>query len=304
MECAELFCGIGGFRLGIESNWQQQANAEINTNRDSIPCKSQQPNESTKWRNDINTVWANDFDKYACAIYRYHFGKIHEADISTVGASDVPDCDLITFGFPCQDISIAGKRAGLAEGTRSNLLVEAMRIIRAKKPKYFIAENVPGLFSVNEGYDFYKAIGMFTDSGYDVQWQVLNTRWFLPQNRERIYFVGHLRTIRRPEIFPIGEASRVNEGVEITRESVIGCLRARGEEDMHSGLNLISSNSQIRRLTPIECERLQGFPDNWTKYGKFKDDTIKEISDTQRYKCLGNAVSVPVVSAVVSRLSI
>lgn len=150
-------------------------------------------------------VWSNDFDKYACQIYRYQFGEIHEGDIRAVDADRLPDCDLITFGWPCQDNSVAGKRAGMGDNTRSGLLVEAIRILRVKKPRYFIAENVPGLFSVNKGLDFYSAIRMFTDIGYDVQWQVLDTRWFLPQNRERIYFVGHIRGEPQPQIFPIGE---------------------------------------------------------------------------------------------------
>lgn len=135
----------------------------------------------------------------ACAIY--------EGDLQAIDPADIPTPDILTFGWPCQDNSYSGKRAGQREGTRSGLLFEAVRILRSKKPKYFIAENVPGLFSVNDGYDFYEALRLFADAGYDVQWQVLDTRWFLPQNRKRIIFVGHLIGQRRPKIFPIGEAT-------------------------------------------------------------------------------------------------
>ena len=117
--------------------------------------------------------------------------------------------NLITFGFPCQDLSIAGKRTGLG-GSRSGLFFEAMRIIRACRPRHFVFENVKGLFSSNNGEDWFTVLREVADSGYDGQWQLLNTRGFLPQNRERIYFVGHIRGECRPQIFPIGEGCNGN----------------------------------------------------------------------------------------------
>ena len=308
--------------------------------------------------------------------------------------------DLITFGFPCQDISIAGKRKGIG-GSRSGLFFEATKIINVCKPKYFIFENVKGLFSSNNGECFKACLQEIADIGYDGQWQLLNTKWWLPQNRERIYFVGHIRGDCRPKIFPIGEngqepqniqrqtsgeQQRIFSKVQESRDGDNGCpesgrrsegrlnqigitgkdseatrvyspdgiartikngggqgaktglyqvkavltpdrpekrqngrrMKENGEpsftltgQDIHgvqispclnpndlrkgySGQNKQSMNKtgMIRRLTPTECERLQGFPDAWTE----------GLSDTQRYKTLGNAVSVPVVKAVVERL--
>jgi DNA (cytosine-5)-methyltransferase 1 len=148
-----------------------------------------------------------EIDKFAVksyqAIHEPKEGEWFAADIRNVQSNGVPNADIYCFGWPCQDNSIAGKRRGQGEGTRSGLLFEIARIIRVKKPSYFVAENVEGLFSVNNGIDFYQTIRLFTDLGYDVQWQLLNTMWFLPQNRERIYFVGHLRGLPRPEVFPI-----------------------------------------------------------------------------------------------------
>jgi DNA (cytosine-5)-methyltransferase 1 len=148
-----------------------------------------------------------EIDKFARKSYQaIHNPKEDEligTDIRLIQPERVPDADIYCFGWPCQDNSIAGKRGGQKEGNRSGLLFEIARIIRVKKPSYFIAENVEGLFSVNDGFDFYQTIRLFTDLGYDVQWQLLNTVWFLPQNRERIYFVGHLRGKPRPEVFPI-----------------------------------------------------------------------------------------------------
>ena len=223
-----------------------------------------------------------------------------------------------------------------------------MRIIEVKKPKYFIFENVEGIFSSNEGKDFEIILRTIADIGYDGQWQLLNTRWFLPQNRSRCYFVGHIRGRSRPKVFPIEETgdepnfretkianclqhpghsggnykgmtmvhstqTRNPNRPSLTKECDCGsgklyqkCCGAGGgsghlSKDDGTAYCLDSGNTQavelfekskIRRLTPRECERLQGFPDDWTE-GE---------SDTQRYKMMGNAVSVPVVKAVVERL--
>ena len=169
---------------------------------------------------------------------------------------------------------------------------------------------------------------MIANAGYDGQWELLNTRWFLPQNRERVFFVGHLREGCRPKVFPItGEFEQDKR--ELGRE-VSPCINARdykGIGNAEMGLVQVGSvangdagrvfdpegisctlkaegggwgaktglykiNTNIRRLTPTECERLQGFPDGWTE----------DQSDTQRYKQLGNAVSVPVVQAIIEKL--
>ena len=182
MKYFSMFSGIGGFELAIHQSF---------------------PN--------AQCVGFSEIDKYAIQIYKKHFPEHKNYGNATgIVPEEIPDFDLLTFGWPCQDNSIAGKRKGQAVDTRSGLLHQAVRILRAKKPKYFIAENVPGLFSVTEGRDFYETIRLFTDSGYDVQWQVLDTRWVLPQNRQRIYFVGHLREKPRPQIFPIGENDKIS----------------------------------------------------------------------------------------------
>ncbi len=244
----------------------------------------------------------------------------------------------------CQDMSIAGTREGFG-GQRSSLFFRAIEIINEVKPKYFIFENVKGLFSSNKGRDFEEVLQTISNIGYDGQWQLLNTKWVLPQNRERIYFVGYPRGNRRPEIFPIGEgefntkneegnrlielthnesdAKRVysSNGIAKTLKAVGGGLGAKTglyqvgvtkrnneiiesgisnavDANYHKGLDQhqqrtgVKVNSDIRRLTPMECERLQGFPDNWTE----------GISDTQRYRCIGNAVSVPIVELIMRRL--
>jgi DNA (cytosine-5)-methyltransferase 1 len=174
----DLFSGIGGFHKGI-------LEAGIK----------------------IEKSYFSEVDKYAIQVYKRHFPEAeYLGAVESIRGDKFPQFDLITFGFPCQDLSVAGKRAGLG-GKRSGLFSEAIRIINENKPCYFVFENVKGLFSSNEGNALEIILQAVADIGYDGQWQVLNTSWFLPQNRERIYFVGHPRETSRPEVFPITEGN-------------------------------------------------------------------------------------------------
>ena len=370
----DWFSGVGGFRLGLEQarlglekaniSYQQVGAVYASRRGTSIESRSE-PQPSA-----FECVGACEWDRWARAVYAYNFGHEPEwGDAKAVDPHELPDFDLLAFGWPCQDNSLAGGRAGQREGTRSGLLDCAVEILRVKKPSYFIAENVPGLFSVNDGHDFYATIRAFTDVGYDVQWQVLNTRWFLPQNRERIYFIGnrkdlpkrYFRGISRPQVFPIGEATEAHNETDSEVTSYIdsnyhkGWLdhgqrtmvltRTRSNQDYlnaevepplrqsdkaeilvamtaYTKGNRKDSRIQntstypwldgsqayavgqprLRRLTPRETERLQGFPDDWTRWGVIAGKKI-EISDTQRYKMMGNAVSVPVVQCVAEKLA-
>lgn len=438
----EMFSGIGGFRKGLE------------------PL-------------GYKCLWANDFYKYANLIYKKNYGgkELDERNIKEIRTEEIPEHDLLTAGFPCQAFSIAGKRKGFQE-TRGTLFFHIVRVAEAKRPKILLLENVKGLLSAQKGYCFYKILQTLDELGYDVEWQVLNSKYFgIPQNRERVFIIGHLRGTSTKQIFPIGKTyqdiaktseetqgegaririantlsaryykdgsenliqigdkpeSQVNrvyntkgisptlnantggrhipqikvhsmfprssksgkggighltkdngttycidssncQAIEVkplrwartekgralrkkhrqetkidntpfgngcrelveSKEDVSGCVTGAINKDSLLG-NI--PNRRIRRLTPLECERLQGFPDEWTKYGyikgetldyenvygwdEYKDDddewheiwtvvgkqklikSIKNtvlISDTQRYKVLGNAISVPVIN--------
>ncbi len=330
MRFIELFAGIGGFRYGLEkSNGQQQENPEVSRCGDSIGNQGKQPNQSQE-RGNYACVWANELDKYACQIYRKHYGEICEQDIRTVDPSTIPEHDLITAGFPCQSFSIAGKRGGFAD-TRGTLFFEICRIARAKRTPYLLLENVKGLLSHDNGDTFQTILRTLDELGYDCQWQVLNSKDLgVPQNRERVFIIGHLRGQPRPKVFPIGEINIQDDEREIMREQfdvsgkgygsqqdrvydpsgLMACLPNANPDNKLNifvpqtaqalqtdgqlrqgvswGTDKPQSARNIRRLTPIECERLQGFPDNWTE----------GISDTQRYKCLGNAVTTNVIEAI------
>ncbi len=277
----DLFSGIGGFHLGFE-----RAGFEV-------------------------TSYFSEVDPHAIAVYKNQFkNSTYVGSVTDVRGEDLPAIDLITFGSPCQDFSLAGKRQGMA-GQRSSLILEAIRLIKEKRPRVFIWENVKGTFSSNSGEDFAAILKEFTDiGGYRLEWQLLNTSWFLPQNRERIYLVGYSSEVRGdwPGAFPIGENNREVaelQGQHLPANTILQRYTATangtyiGERELAP--QAVVDNYRIRRLTPIECERLQGFPDNHTAFGDY-DGTTKPVSNTQRYRQCGNAVTVDVVQAIATKL--
>lgn len=181
----------------------------------------------------FDKVYFSEIDKHAIANYRYNFPKaIYAGDIRSITKETVPEgIDLFTFGWPCQDNSIAGKRAGQQEGNRSGLLYEAVRIIDTFRPLHFIAENVKGLRSVNGGIDFIetlKILSLFREGypQYDIEVQLLNGKWVLPQNRERYFFVGHLRGTGSRQILPVGENDGLSNTKRVETSACISSLTA------------------------------------------------------------------------------
>jgi len=151
----------------------------------------------------------------------YLNGEWYSSDVRTVNSTNIPRADCWTFGAPCQDFSIAGRRAGL-EGERSSLVREIFRILEeteeAYKPEWLIYENVKGMLSASRGLDFLSILTEMDRLGYDAEWQIINSRWYVPQNRERVYVIGHNRRRRRSEIFPITG----NGGESSTRQLIVG----------------------------------------------------------------------------------
>jgi DNA (cytosine-5)-methyltransferase 1 len=270
----DLFSGIGGFHLGFE-----RAGYEI-------------------------TSYFSEIDKHAVAVYKHQFPtSTYVGSVTDVRGADLPNINLITFGSPCQDFSLAGKRKGM-EGQRSSLVLEAIRLISECRPSVFVWENVKGTFSSNDGADFWAIIQAFTDiGGYRLEWQLLNTSWFLPQNRERIYLVGYSTTTRGDwrGALPIKNESREIIKIQGSRANTNSVTTRQGADTQGSYILIQSEQgSNIRRLTPIECERLQGFPDDHTAFGNY-DGEVKPMNNSQRYKQCGNAVTVDVVAAVAKK---
>lgn len=294
LKYASLFSGIGGFELGIQK---------------AIP--------------NAQCVFSCEVDKYARAIYRKQFEDITSSDIRTVRGKDIPEIDLICGGFPCQDLSLAGRRCGL-KGEKSSLVFELIRIIRETKPKHLLLENVKGLLSSNGGWDFARILIELEDTGYDIKWSVLNSKNYgVPQHRERVYIVGYIRGQCERKIFPIRQSYKENiiwneekrfidlqlEGSETTNISRTiqsryykGYSARYGENSGVIVYSCASYDCKIRRLTPLECERLQAFPDEYTSHGIDEEGKYIKISDTQRYKCIGNAVTTNVITAIIAEL--
>lgn len=230
----------------------------------------------------------SEIDKHAVKLYQGLYPDAEAmGDITKISTDElirlsrrIGGIDIITFGFPCQDLSIAGSRKGL-DGKRSGLFFEALRIIEAVRPDCFIFENVKGLFSSKGGADFKAVLQAVADLGlYDCQWQLLNTRWFLPQNRERIYFVGLLRgqQLFGRKIFPIGEKSQsINASGFEAEVQIASCLQSGGSSHIANGemkgMNLISYSKQGRNpeiredLPPLRSHTGCGH-DNYIAYQK------------------------------------
>ena len=193
-------------------------------------------------------VYFSEVDTNAIANYQYLFPEAHYVgSVTNIRGANLKRPNIITFGSPCQDFSLAGKRKGM-DGARSSLISEAIRLITETRPDLFIWENVKGTFSSNNGADFWAIIKAFTNiGGYRLEWQLLNTSWFLPQNRERIYLVGTLATSRRSsgDIFPIRESTiRANQRQSNT--PTVRCLTAGGKSGgHHSGMTLIKTVARI-----------------------------------------------------------
>jgi DNA (cytosine-5)-methyltransferase 1 len=317
MKYIDLFAGIGGFHYGIDQAYrrledEQQADMGLRTEesegKHNTRTRVSLPERHLRLSGNgtcADCVYSNEWDKYANSVYRRHYGECDNRDIRTVKSSEIPDFDLLCGGFPCQAFSVAGKRGGF-DDTRGTLFFEVARILKEKQPRLLVLENVKGLLSHDSGRTFKVILATLTELGYDVQWQVLNSKNFgVPQNRERVFIVGHLRGTTRPEIFPITGTNKENPIKGFYRQPLRYLDRNQKEISGDYGYALdgsgtwgISDGDKIRRLTPTECARLQGFPDDWCDLGA-EGETI---SDTQKYKMAGNAVTTNVVTAVMERL--
>jgi len=346
MTFLDLFAGIGGFHLGMEQAGHQCVGW---IEQDKFARKSYQAIY------DVKGVW-------------------NAGDIRTIRASELPRADCWCFGFPCQDISVAGKQKGLTSGKRSSLFFTVTGLIRdleeENRPSYLLIENVKNLLGINRGFDFLKLQIELDEIGYDIEWDVLDSAEVVPQHRERIFIVGHLRGRRTQQVFPItsddrkiavvskqqsntlttryGNAGGVGTYIAERKQSKKMIQRPRGNNGggIHSIAPTMTSNSyadnnlviqqlnqplhqqdrvylptgispalntgtdgnlqpkvlagiEIRKLTPLECWRLQGFPD-WV----FTRAQDAGLSDSQLYKQAGNSVTVPVIKAIAERMRV
>lgn len=213
-----------------------------------------------------------EIDKFANMSYtEIHEPKEEEwfgTDIRRTNADELPRADVWCFGFPCQDISVAGKQLGF-KGQRSSLFFTVTRLIRDTKeedrPKYLFIENVKNLLSVNGGCDFLKLLIELDEVGYDAEWQVLNSKNFgVPQNRERVFIIGHLRGRSGRKVFPIG-----GDNKEIGIKEL-----AKINHNRHS--SLMNSVLDINGISPtLDCMQGGNRQPKIMVIGTTKSDTAK-----------------------------
>lgn len=307
MKFLDLFSGIGGFRLGLERAGHTPVGwVEI----DKFARQSYQAmyNTTGEWT-------ATDINKVTDEQWREFNGTV----------------ELIAGGFPCQSFSIAGKREGFLNKTKGTLFFEVARAVKQIKPRFVFLENVKGLLNHDKGDTFRTILNAFDELGYDVQWRVLNSKNFgVPQNRERVYIIGHLRGDSGREVFSIfGENGEVNQTtinvVDNTDQPKVMVKEAtkkgydvatvgdsinisqpnsktrRGRVGHGIANTLVTGSEQatltseyrIRKLTPRECWRLQAFPDEL-----FDKAQQAGLSDSQLYKQAGNSVTVNVIEYI------
>lgn len=306
LRLADLFAGVGGFRLAFESQ-------------------------------GFRTVFSSEWNKSAQDTYEVNFGERPSGDICAVNAEEMPDFDVLCGGFPCQPFSIAGvskKNAlgrphGFNDETQGTLFFEILRILRTKRPRAFLLENVKNLKSHDKGRTFQVIQERLADAGYHTRTAVINARAVLPQNRERIFIAGFrsketaekfhfpLLADRSPALRDILEkkvpskyiltdglwkylqaykkkhaAAGHGFGFGLTPlDGIARTLSARYYKD-GSEILIPVRGKNPRRLTPRECARLMGFPDSFKIV----------VSDTQAYKQFGNSVAVPVVRAIAKEM--
>lgn len=301
----DLFCGIGGFRLALES----------------LGAKC---------------VFSCDKDRQARKTYEANFGEEPEGDITTIAADSIPDFNILCGGFPCQPFSIAGKQRGFKD-TRGTLFFEIARIIKAKQPEVVFLENVPNLARHDNGNTLRVILDTLKGLGYDVHYQVLNAAHYgVPQIRKRIYFVCFRKdlqvdfsfpeptfedvavedyleenvdetyyldinsitfykpdtTVRQLDTYRMGYIKSISQGRRVY--SVKGCtptfvVSARGPAGSTEAYYI---NGRVRRLTPYEVKRIMGFP----------DDFIFPVKKGRIYQQLGNSVAVPVVRMIAEKI--
>ncbi len=281
-------------------------------------------------------VFSSEWDSFAQKTYRTNYGEEPHGDITKIDASDIPDFDILLAGFPCQPFSQAGLKKGFSD-TRGTLFFEIERILREKRPKAFLLENVKQLRSHDRGRTLKVILQHLDDLNYYVNYAVLRAGDFgVPQNRERIYIVGLSKdklVIPENYVFEFPKPSKektrlgdilednVDEKYTISDALWEGHQRRKKEHQEKGngfGYSLFNAESEYtntisaryykdgseilidqgdgknpRKLTPRECARLQGFPEEF----------IIPVSDTQAYKQFGNSVAVPVVRAVAKRLT-
>lgn len=270
----------------------------------------------------------SEIEPFPCELLKQKYPNVKNyGDITQYEKWNIGQFDILAGGTPCQSFSIAGKRGGTAD-ERGALMYAYLGIAETYRPRWVIWENVPGVLSSNSGYDFTSFLAGLEECGYGWAYRVLDAHYFgVPQQRRRVFVVGHSdnRTDLAAKVLfeQQGVCGNIAAGSETQKEAtaVIGkginyfrrggnfkyhkdkkaaTLRSSAASDCFD-LVLAREKKYIRRLTPLECERLQGFLDNYTQI-EWRGKPAEQCPDTPRYKAIGNSMAVPVMRWIGERI--
>jgi DNA (cytosine-5)-methyltransferase 1 len=270
----------------------------------------------------------SEIDKFPRKVLEHHYPHVPlHGDFTTIKEKEYGSIELLVGGTPCQSFSVAGLRKGL-DDDRGNLALEYLRLAQRESPQWLVWENVPGVLSSNGGRDFGAFLGALAELGYGFAYRVLDAQYFgVAQRRRRVFVIGYLGDWRRaaqvlfereslsgnpapsrkpgekpaPPLTHGPPYSRTgNERTEIDAyiPMLARCLTVKEAERLDYESCTFLTNERVvgaRRLTPVECERLQGFPDGYTEVGD-------KCYDGPRYKALGNSMAVPVMRWIGERI--
>ncbi len=284
-------------------------------------------------------VFSSEYNKFAKVTYEANFGEVPFGDITRIDEKNIPEHDLLLAGFPCQPFSIAGvskknslgKKHGFLDETQGTLFFDIARILKAKRPKAFMLENVKNLVSHDKGRTFKVINSTLTELGYSVHYRILDGKHFVPQHRERIIIVGFDKSVFKGtenfEFPKLPEPKKTIRSILIENPdtkytlsdklwnylqnyaakhkakgngfgfgltNIDGISRTLSARYYKDGSEILIPQDGLnpRRLTPRECARLQGFPDNF----------IIPVSDNQAYRQFGNSVVMPLMNAVAKQI--
>jgi len=269
----------------------------------------------------------SEIEQFPREVLAHHYPEVPcHGDFTTIREDDYGSIELLVGGTPCQSFSIAGLRGGM-DDERGNLALEFIKLAQRKWPKWVVWENVPGVLSSNGGRDFGSFLGALAEIGYGFAYRVLDAQYFgVAQRRRRVFVVGYLGDWRRAAAVLFERESlsgnpapsrekgeKVAPDAEISSGSdpeLMATLCAKDNEKwgcnqwVDEGKAIICPTPNrhgVRRLTPTECERLQGFPDGFTQI-PYRNKPADKCPDGPRYKALGNSMAVPVMRWIGERI--
>ena len=281
-----------------------------------------------------------EIEPFPCELLKQKYPNVKNyGDITQYEKWDIGQFDILVGGTPCQSFSVAGKRGGTND-IRGRLMYSYLGIVAKYKPQWIIWENVPGVLSSNKGLDFAGFLAGLEKCGYGWAYRVLDAQYFgVPQRRRRVFVIGHIdnRTDIAAKVLFEQEAPRICfEASEDTKKEIagtltthfncdtitlsnqfviesytqgsfaqykegVGTLRASGGDFGGGSEAIIKDGYKLRRLTPLECERLQGLPDNYTRI-EWRGKPQNECPDSHRYRAIGNSMAVPVMRWIGERI--